>query len=146
MRLTNVLRRRESGGGWLVAGGWWLVAGEASSSPATRHQPPATKLEDPSVATADPALPSARGWKEVLTYLATPLLALAVAVLVMRLWRADLTVPLAYEHDSFPVLMWTKTIIDNGWWLTNQYVGAPVQLEMHDYPTNCNLHFAVLKA
>src|SRR5438445_5436046 len=36
-------------------------------------------------------------------------------------------------------------MLDNGWWMTNQYLGPPPQLEMHDYPTNCNLHFAVLK-
>jgi len=95
--------------------------------------------------TADPALPSCERRREVLAYLATLVLALVFAFLLLRLWRADLSVPFAYEHDSFPILMWTKTMIDNGWWLTNQYLGAPTQLEMHDYPTNCNLHFAVLK-
>src|SRR5207302_4169886 len=60
-------------------------------------------------------------------------------------WRADWSIPLAYEHDSFSVLLWTKSMIDNGWWLTNPYLGAPTQLEMHDYPTNCNLHIALLK-
>src|SRR5207244_868905 len=95
--------------------------------------------------TAAPAVPSSGRRREVLAYVATLVLALALAFLLFRLWRADLSVPFAYEHDSFPILMWTKTMIDNGWWLTNQYLGAPTQLEMYDYPTNCNLHFAVLK-
>lgn len=95
--------------------------------------------------TADSPLPGPNRRAEVMAYVATALLALACAFLILRLWRADLSVPFAYEHDSFPVLMWTKTMIDNGWWLTNPYLGAPTQLEMHDYPTNCNLHFAFLK-
>lgn len=82
---------------------------------------------------------------ELLVYTVTLVLALGFAFLVLRLWQADLTVPLAYEHDSFPILTWTKTLIDNGWWLTNPYLGAPTRLEMHDYPSNCNLHFLALK-
>jgi len=76
---------------------------------------------------------------------ATLILTLAATFSILRLWGAHLTVPLAYKHDSMPILMWTKTLVDNGWWLTNPYLGAPMQLEMHDYPTNCTLHFAVLK-
>src|SRR5205807_5407558 len=72
-------------------------------------------------------------------------LALVIAFLVLRLWQADPAVPFAYREDAFTILTWTKTLLDNGWWMTNKYLGAPTQLEMHDYPTNCNLHFAVLK-
>jgi phosphoglycerol transferase len=70
---------------------------------------------------------------------------LAVVFLLLGLWQADLTIPFAYTYDSLPVLTWTKTLVDNGWWLTNKYLGAPEQLEMYDYPTNCNLHFLALK-
>jgi hypothetical protein len=82
---------------------------------------------------------------ETLTFGVALLLTLAIVVLLLRLWRADLTVPFAYRQDSLPVLTWTKTLLDNGWWLTNRYLGAPERLEMYDYPTNCNLHFLALK-
>ncbi|HLJ97083.1 MAG TPA: hypothetical protein VKU02_28220 [Gemmataceae bacterium] len=92
-----------------------------------------------------PALPRPNHRAEVLAYAAACVLALGLAFVALRLWRADLTIPLAYREDSFAILTWTKTLLDNGWWMTNPYLGAPSQLEMHDYPTNCNLHFAVLK-
>ena len=49
-----------------------------------------------------------------MAYVGTFALTLATAFLILRLWRADLAVPFAYEHDSFPILTWTKTMIDNG--------------------------------
>jgi hypothetical protein len=101
--------------------------------------------EDKTLEALDPAPSNSNRRAEFLAYAVTLVLALAFAFLVLQLWRADLAVPFAYEHDSFPILTWTKTMLDNGWWLTNKYLGAPAQFEMHDYPTNCNLHFAVLK-
>lgn len=92
-----------------------------------------------------PPVPSPNRRAGLVTYLATCLLALVFAFFVLRLWRADWAVPFAYEHDSFPILTWTKTMLDKGWWLRNSDLGAPTELEMYDYPTNCNLHFAVLK-
>src|SRR5262245_41972731 len=70
----------------------------------------------------------------------------ALAV-VLRLHRADLSVPLQYEDqpDSFTNLMMVKSMVHSGWWLTNDYLGAPGRFEFHDYPMNPNLHFLLLK-
>jgi len=98
------------------------------------------------VATTTSSVPSSSRRAEFLVYLGTFLLALGILFWVLRLWRADLRVPFAYEEDCLPILTWTKTMLDHGWWLTNPNLGAPGRLEMYDYPTNCNLHFLVLKA
>ena len=90
-------------------------------------------------------LPTPFFLSELLTYGVALVLTLVIVVLLLELWQADLTVPFAYRQDSLPVLTWTKTLLDNGWWLANKYLGAPARLEMYDYPTNCNLHFLALK-
>jgi phosphoglycerol transferase len=110
----------------------WVARPESSKG---MQDAPSTPFEDSGRATR----------VEFLSYAGTLVLALGLTVVILRLWRADLSVPFAYEHDSFPVLTWTKTLLDNGWWLTNSYLGAPSRLEMYDYPTNCNLHFLALK-
>src|SRR5262249_50062665 len=51
----------------------------------------------------------------------------------------------AYGHDSFFTLVWTKSIVDTGWWITNGYLGAPYELDMRDFPANPTFHFLVLR-
>jgi phosphoglycerol transferase len=85
-------------------------------------------------------------WRtEILTYGLTLLLTGVAVFFLLRLGQTDWRIPFSYEHDSFLTLAWTKTLLDNGCWLTNPYLGAPGQLEMYDYPTNCDLHFLALK-
>src|SRR4051794_34772712 len=84
--------------------------------------------------------------KAILAGLACVLLALAGAGYKMKLWKADPRVPFAYGHDSLVTLMWVKTILDTGWGLTNDYLGAPFGLELYDYPCHPSVHFLVIKA
>src|SRR5262245_41385069 len=65
--------------------------------------------------------------------------------MVLRLNQADLSVPFQYEHDSFTNIMMIKTMVDCGWWMTNDHLGAPFRFEFHDYPMNPNVHFLILK-
>ena len=58
-------------------------------------------------------------------YVTVPLLSLALVVLILNLWNADLTVPFNYNWDTLTYTSWIKGIIENGWWLQNQYLGAP---------------------
>jgi phosphoglycerol transferase len=81
----------------------------------------------------------------LLLYFLTATIALAAACVVMKVWGADLTVPFSYGHDSFIFLTWIKGVLDNGWWLTNPYLGSPLPAEMHDFPQNASLHFLVVK-
>jgi phosphoglycerol transferase len=83
--------------------------------------------------------------KGLMSLAATSLLALAVAVLTLKLWDCKLGVPFAYDHDATLTLTWVKTLVDNGWWMTNAYLGAPGRMETHDFPANASLHFAILK-
>jgi len=78
-------------------------------------------------------------------YAVATLLCLLILVWALRLWEADLAVPFNHQSDSLLMQMWIKSLIDNGWYLHNSYVGAPAGLDMHDYPLDDNLHFALLK-
>src|SRR4051794_4759609 len=64
---------------------------------------------------------------------------------VLRLWHADLTIPFEYHGDALLNLAWVKGLIENGWYLHNDAVGAPAGLDMRDFPLADNLHFLILK-
>ena len=61
---------------------------------------------------------------------------LACVACALRLWRADLSVPLRYTpvDDTKFYLMLVKGIIDHGWYLTNSSLGAPFGQQLYDYP------------
>jgi phosphoglycerol transferase len=81
----------------------------------------------------------------LLWYLAAAVISIAVVVGVLRLWRADLWVPFCYGGDGLYTGLWIKGIIDNGWYLDNDRVGAPGGVNLADFPLADNLHFLVLK-
>jgi phosphoglycerol transferase len=83
--------------------------------------------------------------KPILGYLGTVAAALLILVWSLQLWRADLSIPLAYSGDSLFTQLWIKGIIENGWYLHNEQVGAPGGQDLHDFPMADNLHFATLK-
>ena len=58
------------------------------------------------------------------------------AAWVLRLWRADLAVPLRYTpvDDTKFYLMLVKGIIEHGWYLSNSRLGAPFGQRLYDYP------------
>src|SRR5947208_2500886 len=61
-------------------------------------------------------------------------LCLLLLTAALRLWRADLSIPLSSKGDSLLTQLWIKGIIENGWYLSNPSLGAPFGQEMHDYP------------
>jgi phosphoglycerol transferase len=74
-------------------------------------------------------------------------LCLLCLVWALKLWEADLRVPLiGYNADNRFTGMWIKSILDNGWYLHNDRVGAPYGLDMHDFPLTENFHFLAIKA
>ncbi|MFL5240987.1 MAG: hypothetical protein ACJ8FY_02675 [Gemmataceae bacterium] len=73
------------------------------------------------------------------------LLCLVVLTAALRLWRADLSIPLSSKGDSLLTQLWIKGIIENGWYLSNPSLGAPFGQEMHDYPMADGLHFGLMK-
>ena len=78
-------------------------------------------------------------------YAAAVAACLLVMSWVLRLWQADLSVPFAYKGDGLVNSIWIKGIIDNGWYLYNNYLGAPNGLAMADFPTADNLHLFLIK-
>jgi phosphoglycerol transferase len=84
-------------------------------------------------------------WQEAAMCVLVAALSLAAVAVRIQVWNADLRVPLQYGHDSFTNLLMIKTTVDCGWWMTNDYVGAPGRLEWHDYPFNPTLHMALIK-
>jgi hypothetical protein len=71
----------------------------------------------------------------VLTVVASGVL----AVLVLRLWHASLGIPLTPGGDNYFTLMQIKGVLDNGWVLTNPYLGAPFGQDLHDFAGNREL-------
>jgi hypothetical protein len=65
---------------------------------------------------------------------AAMLLALALAVVVLELWNADLRAPFAYTGDATFNLLIIKNVLENPWHLENPSLGAPNGLELYDYP------------
>lgn len=78
-------------------------------------------------------------------YLATALIAVLALVRILKLWRADLRVPLSNYWDALLTQMWVKGICEHGWYLHNPDLGAPAGMDMHDFPMADNLHFLLLK-
>jgi phosphoglycerol transferase len=61
-------------------------------------------------------------------------LSLLLMCFVLKLWRADLRVPMHYNGDALLHAMFIRGIIDNGWFWQNPYLGAPGGLKLYDFP------------
>src|SRR4051812_7374639 len=83
--------------------------------------------------------------RRLLMLAATGVLSLLAAGYFLGLAKGSFRVPLAYHHDSMPVLTWIKATAQTGWWVTNDRLGVPGRMEMQDYPTNPHLHMFVIR-
>jgi phosphoglycerol transferase len=80
-----------------------------------------------------------------LWYTAAAFCALAAAGWVLQLWRADLRIPLTSANDARFTALCVKGLLEHGWYLDNDRVGAPGGLNLADFPMSDNLHFLLLK-
>ena len=78
-------------------------------------------------------------------YAGAVVLCLVILICVMRLWRADLRTPFEYGGDALFHGMLIKGIIDNGWYLRNNFIGTPGGAEVFYFPMADNLHFLLIK-
>src|SRR5262245_10880010 len=86
------------------------------------------------------------GWPSAVTgYTIALALCLGILTWQLKLWRADLSVPLAYKYDGLFTAMWIKGLLENGWYLHNDRLGMPSGSDLHDFPMPDNLHFLALK-
>ncbi len=84
--------------------------------------------------------------RSLAAYLVATLVTVVALIYSLQLWRADLRIPFSYDGDSLCAQLWTKGVLENGWYLTNPSLGAPFRMEMHDFPLADGLHFVALKA
>lgn len=91
-----------------------------------------------------------RNWKEkylrtAILYGIATVLSLLILTLVMRLWHANLSIPFNYSGDGLFTEAEIKGIVDNGWFVHNQFLGAPFGLNMYDYPNSDGLILLFIK-
>ena len=58
-------------------------------------------------------------------YAGAVVLCLVIVTCVMKLWRANPRTPFEYGGDALFHGMVIKGIIDNGWYLRNNFIGMP---------------------
>lgn len=63
----------------------------------------------------------------------------------LEIWQTDIGIPFIYTGDAVFNLMSIKSLVDNGWYIHNKYLGAPFGLESYDFPFDENLSLAILK-
>src|SRR5215510_4610185 len=86
-----------------------------------------------------------RRWYEFAAYMVATVLCLLILGELLKLRQMGLATPFYYYGDSLFYSMMTKAIITNGWWMTNDYLGAPHGLEMHDFPQNDCVTYLIIK-
>jgi phosphoglycerol transferase len=55
-------------------------------------------------------------------------------IVFLRSWRGDLGVPLDYFGDVNLQHLLVKSVLEEGWYFENARLGAPLGLELYDYP------------
>jgi phosphoglycerol transferase len=110
---------------------------------------------------AEVVRPESNRRQSLLIYSAAAVVSLVIVFFVLQLWRADFNIPIAYEWrdlkqggealdpiGSNDVLLFCslfKGMRENGWFLHNPALGAPGELDFHDYPIGENLQFFAIK-
>ena len=62
------------------------------------------------------------------------LFALFLILNFLKINLSNLAIPFAYSGDSLQLASIIKSILDNGWYLSNEYLGAPFGSEHYDFP------------
>src|SRR5947209_18368885 len=83
--------------------------------------------------------------KALILYVLAMVLCLFFLYPVLELWNADLRVPFRNDGDCIFAQLWAKNVIEGGWYLHADRVGAPYGLNLHDFPMSDSLHFGIIK-
>ncbi len=70
---------------------------------------------------------------------------MSILFLIMKLWKLDIRIPLGYGGDALFSGLFIKSIIDNGWFFNNSFVGMPFGLELFDFPTSDLFNYLIIK-
>ena len=90
-------------------------------------------------------MPNRRKYQGCSTYAGVGLLSVLILLWVMQLWKADLRIPFVYFEDALFNGMLIKGMIDNGWYLYNNFIAIPHGLNISDFPTPDNFPFLIMK-
>jgi phosphoglycerol transferase len=71
--------------------------------------------------------------------------AILLTFLSLRLWQANLRIPLQFRGDAGAFAMIVKTVVDEGWYWSNSHLGAPGVFTMFDFPIADGFHLFVFK-
>jgi hypothetical protein len=82
---------------------------------------------------------------EFATYLVAFVVCLLILGMTLKLRHAELATPFVYYGDALAYSMTVKATIANGWYLTNDWLGAPHGQELYDSPQNDNLSYLLIK-
>lgn len=83
--------------------------------------------------------------KRACPYFSAAVLSILLVSVIMRLWRADLFVSFGYEGDGLFNSAIIKGIIENGWYLKNRMLGAPLGADLYGYPMTDLFNFLIIK-
>lgn len=78
-------------------------------------------------------------------YLAAATLSAAIMARILKLWHAELAVPMDNSWDSLLTQTWIKGVFEHGWYLQNDCLGAPAGMQMYDFPMADGLHFCLIR-
>jgi hypothetical protein len=81
--------------------------------------------------------------KASITYVAAAVVSLIMAIIALRAWRGDLSIPYSYLGDATNVAAYFKTIMETGWYEHQPLLAAPFGQNYHDYKTADNLHMLI---
>lgn len=82
---------------------------------------------------------------EALWYALVALVTVVAEVVVLRIWRANLTIPFQNTADAAGSVAGVKDMIETGWYWVNPHLGAPGVTNLLDYPGAETLHLLVQK-
>lgn len=83
--------------------------------------------------------------KKILYFFLLTILSLIPFAIRYQIWRINFLMPFAYNGDIMWNLASIKTIVEKGWYLTNNSLGAPFSYNTVDYPVSELLHFFIIK-
>lgn len=83
-------------------------------------------------------------------YFLAPTLTLVIFCLLFQMWKVDLGMPIfSYNNDGLFSIFTIKSVIDTGWYLSNQSIGLPHLSEVfkfYDFPMESDLiHILIVK-
>ena len=80
------------------------------------------------------------------TYVSVTILSILILTFVLKLWKADISVPLTVNRgDTLFNLVCIKGLKESGWYFYNKLLGAPFGLELYDLPMADSIHLLLLK-